>query len=216
MSRLDTDPRLQQKQRSSGSNGCRHLPSKRDHVGSNPAWSAGHVAQSDEHLGPNDMACGFEPCRGHQIWRVNPAGSGRRLLSDRYAPAYGNRALGSPPCGSGTDGCASVFQADEARSLLATRSNPRSSTLVRMSGLSSWGKRIVAATGDHFSGGTRILLPLPWLGHQCAAISHKDRAARAARARATKCRRPGQSGDGAGLWLRLARFKSAGRYTDMV
>jgi hypothetical protein len=56
-----------------------------------------------------------------KIFPSSHLGEGCRLLINRRRQV---RSLHSPPiCGSGIDGCASVFQTDQARSLLAARSN---------------------------------------------------------------------------------------------
>ena len=62
-----------------------------------------------------------------------PGRAGSRLLSALCLHGHGDRALNSPPSGSGIDGCAPVFHTGEAGSMPAARSiSPPSSTLVRM------------------------------------------------------------------------------------
>ena len=62
-----------------------------------------------------------------------PGRAGCRLLSALCLHGHGARALNSLPRGSGIDGCASVFQTDQADSIPAARLiSPPSSTLVRM------------------------------------------------------------------------------------
>ena len=62
-----------------------------------------------------------------------PGRAGSRPLSALCLHRHGDRALNSPPSGSGIGGCAPVFQTGEAGSMPAARSiSPPSSTLVRM------------------------------------------------------------------------------------
>ena len=109
------------------------------------------VAQPEEHPATNREACRFDSCREGQFRGCSSAGraprlgrGGRRIVTCHPDHPYGElaerqgiavltrrdlrvgqvRLLHSPPiCGSGIDGCASVFQTDQARSLLAARSN---------------------------------------------------------------------------------------------
>ena len=71
--------------------------------------------------------------RVEPITESYPGRAGSRRLSALCLHRHGDRALNSPPSGSGIDGCAPVFHTGEAGSMPAARSiSPPSSTLVRI------------------------------------------------------------------------------------